>query len=74
MYTFTVVPATSLLSCIEEIWKTGSNKTQLNDFISFLSFFTDSEYAIKVRISLKAAMGDKAVSITNHCLKCYYLI
>lgn len=30
-------------------------------FLSF--FFTDSQYAIKVRISLKAAMGDDAVSI-----------
>lgn len=30
--------------------------------LCFSFYYTDSEHAIKVRLSLKAAMGDKAVS------------
>uniref|UniRef100_A0A8C2WBB9 Angiotensin-converting enzyme n=1 Tax=Cyclopterus lumpus TaxID=8103 RepID=A0A8C2WBB9_CYCLU len=43
-------------------WKTAIDPCEFDDYYIFILFFTDSGNAIKVRLSLKAAMGDNAYS------------
>jgi len=60
-----------------EYRESGVKKINKSEFIraNYFTFiyFTDSEFSIKVRLSLKAAMGENAVSIINYCYYyCYY--